>query len=372
MKTKLIIRFIAVSIMFLFVSCSENDNVTFDFISEGNFEGDYFPTQTWRYCSPEEVGVNEKLLINAHKQISSSDIGTEGYLIIKDGYIIAEDYFGEFDQGDKHSSFSVAKSFTSAVIGIAIDKGFIESENDLISEYYTELNESDVQTWKKDLKIEHMLTMTSGLDWSEEGFLDNDLANMVLSSNYVDYVLSKDVENQPGEVFTYNSGESMLLSGIINLTTGKSMKQFAEENLFNTIGISDLEWDSDSENHTVAGWGISTTMENFARFGYLFLKNGNWDGQQLISETWISKSTSRFRAQSPYYGYLWWLNDQAFFDSDIQLPDDCYMAIGALGQYIIVVPSYDLLIVRVGTDTSYKTWKADEFINLVIAAIENQ
>lgn len=371
MKIKSFIYFLIFLISFQLVSCSEDEDNKLDFLSEGEFEGSYFPTINWKYCAPEEVGINSKKLIEAHEHISNPDFATQGYLIIKDGYIVAEDYFRGFDPGKKHMSYSIAKSFTSAVIGTAIDKGFINSEYDLISEYYTQLNSPDTQEWKKELSIAHLLTMTSGLDWNETGYAENDLVQMRLSSNHVEYILSKDLINHPGTIFSYNSGESMLLSGIINLTTGKSMMEFAEEHIFNHIGIDDLEWDSDSKNHSLAGWGINATMENFARFGYLFLNNGNWDGNQLISEEWINKSTTKFREQSPFYGYLWWLNDEAFFQSNIQLPDDCYMAIGAFGQYIIVLPSQNIAIVRVGVDSDTYTWKPDVFINLVIAAVDN-
>ena len=358
------LKFTSVFLLFLLFGCSK-DYVAPDFISNGAYQGEYFPTTEWRYCSPEEVGVNSKQLVKAISNISDSDYGTEGYLIIKDGYIIAEDYFRAFSSGQTHTSYSVAKSFTSAIIGIAIDKGFIGSVDDKISEYYTSLNNDTVQQWKKDITIRNLLTMTSGIQWSENSITDNDLLNMSTSSDYVDYVLNKSIEVEPGTRWSYNSGESMLLSGIINLTTGKSMLEFAENNLLQPIGINDLDWISDSKNHTVAGWGIYATMQDFARFGYLYLNNGSWDGKQIISEQWINESTSPFRTETPFYGYLWWLSDGAF-DNGIDLPNDIFMAIGAFGQYIIVIPSENIIIVRVGNDLN---WNADEFIQLVLEAV---
>jgi len=362
------INYIIFSLFIGFLSCSDETPKP-DFISDGVFEGEYFPTTEWKYCSPEQVGANSKLLTEAHTYIANQNFATDGYLIIKDGYIIAEDYFSGFTKEKKYTSYSIAKSFTSAVIGIAIDKGLINSEDDKISEYYSELNNDTVQQWKKDLQISHLLTMTSGINWNEEGVLTNDIFQMSTSDNYVEYVLNKSIANEPGTIWSYNSGESMLLSGIINITTGKSMFEFAVENMLNYIGIQDLEWSSDSENHTIAGWGISATMHDFARFGYLYLNNGNWDGNQIISEEWITKSLTRFRPETPFYGYLWWLDEETF-ESNINLPDDIFMAIGAFGQYLVIIPSENLIIVRVGQDLyTENSWKPEEFIRLVLNAI---
>lgn len=344
----------------VFNSCSDEETTYPDFIQEGTYNGEYFPTAEWHYCNPKEVGVNIAQLVEAIENISNSDYTTEGYLIIKDGYIIAEDYLRGFAFDQKHRSYSVAKSFTSAVIGIAIDKNYISSVDDKISDYYTSLTHDTVQQWKKDITIKNLLTMTSGIKWSEDGFSDNDLYLMATSPNFVDYVLNKPVEVGPGTRWSYNSGESMLLSGIINITTNQSMLSFANENLLNPIGINNLEWISDPEDHTVAGWGIKANMHDYARFGYLYLHNGNWDGKQIISESWINQSLTAFSPNVPYYGYLWWL------DQSEDLPDDIYMARGAFGQFIIVIPSEQIIIVRVGNDI---VWDADEFIQLLLAAL---
>jgi len=363
------IKYIIFTLVVGFLSCSDETSEP-GFISEGIYEGEYFPTTEWKYCSPEQVGANSKLLAEAHSYISNDNFASDGYMIIKDGYIIAEDYFNEFTKEKKHVSYSIAKSFTSAVIGIATDKGLINSDEDKISSYYTELHGETVQQWKKDLKISHLLTMTSGINWVEEGVFTNDIFQMSTSDNFVEYVLSKSVLNEPGTIWSYNSGESMLLSGIVNLTTGKSMFEFAKENLLKPIGIQDIEWNSDSENHTIAGWGISATMHDYARFGYLYMNNGNWDGNQIISEEWITKSITPFRTETPYYGYLWWLSEDTFFGSNVDLPDDIFMAIGALGQYLVIVPSENLIIVRLGQDLyTENSWKPEEFIQLVLNAL---
>lgn len=365
MKTYQYILIVVVSFL---VSCSE-ESVKPDFISEGIYNGEYFPTDEWRYCSPEDVGANPQALEDAHHYILNDQSGTDAYMIVKNGYIIAEDYSNDFAPQQKHASFSIAKSFTSALIGIAIDKGYISSVEDKFSEYYEELNHDTIQQWKKDLKISHALTMTSGIDWTEEGILTNDLVQLAQSDDFVSYVINKPIKNEPGTVWSYNSGESMYLSGLINKTTGKSMLTFAKENLLSPIGIKDLDWTTDSKNQTLAGWGINATMHDFAKFGYLFLHNGNWDGTQIISDAWVTKSTSPFSNDYPFYGYLWWL-EETFSETSVSLPDNIYMAIGAFGQYIIVIPSKDIVIVRLGQDIiGQNSWNPSEFIRLVLSAV---
>jgi len=352
-------------IITFFISCSESEElVQPDFISTGSYVGKYFPTQNWKYCSPEEVGLNSKLLIKAHDQVSDPTYKTDGYLIIKDGYIVAEYFFEDFGPNVKHLSYSIAKSFTSATVGIAIDKGIINSAQDPIVQYYSELNHDTVQPWKKQITIENLLTMTSGIQWSEDGVLDNDLYQISLIDDYVGYVLNKPVEMEPGTRWEYNSGESMLLSGIFNIETGNSMFDFAQTNLLQPIGITDLEWMEDQKEQTVAGWGIYATMYDFARFGYLFLNKDTWDGNQVISENWVTQSTKSFSSEIPYYGYLWWLPDENTLNQ-VNLPENMFMAVGAFGQYIIVIPSYNIVIVRVGSDLN---WNSNEFIRLVLDA----
>ena len=364
-----LIKYIYAVITIFSFSCSK-ETVNPNFISEGTYDGKYFPTNEWRYCSPEEVGVNTKALSEAHTYISNSNFGTDGYMIIKDGYVVAEDYFNDLTSEIKHSSYSIAKSFTSAIIGIAIDQGYIESVDDKFSDYFGELNNDSTQQWKKELGISHVLTMTSGINWTEEGIFSNDIIQMSRSEDYLEDVMNKPLKNKPGTDWSYNSGESMYLSGLINLLTGKSLLQYAEENLLNPIGINNINWIADSKNHTVAGWGIDATMHDFAKFGYLFLNNGNWDGKQIISEEWIMESTSAFSDDYPFYGYLWWLGEDAFFESTVDLPDDLYMAIGAFGQYLVIVPSKNLIIVRLGQDLyTQNSWKPEEFIRLVLEAV---
>ena len=142
------IKYLSLLFVVLFISCSE-ESVKPDFIGEGVYSGEYFPTNEWRYCSPEDVGADAKALEDAHNYILNDQSGTDAYMIVKNGYIIAEDYSNDFAPQQKHASFSIAKSFTSALIGIAIDKGYIKSVEDKLSEYYEELARKKAEEAKR-------------------------------------------------------------------------------------------------------------------------------------------------------------------------------------------------------------------------------
>ncbi len=373
MKINKILLIILTSLGILsFWSCEDDDIVKESYLSEGIFEGDYFPTTSWKYCEPEEVGIESEKLRLVHEYAASQNYETDGYVIIKDGYIIAEDYFDDFTIDKSHTSFSVAKSFLSSLIGIAIDQGHIDSKTDKIAEYITYLQHDTIPQAKKDITVENLLTMSGGFQWQEsaEGDLtQNDIYAMVLTSqNYVEYVLNKPMANTPGTVWNYSSGETIVLSEVLEEATNGSTFDFAQTNLFSKIGMDGVTWDSDPSGNTIGGWGINATLHNFAKFGYLYLNNGNWNGTQVVSEAWVERSISPAREGVSHYGYLWWLPDRFSMSKSATIPADTYMAIGLFQQCIVVIPSLDLIIVRMGNDM-YTTWDMEQFIKLVVEAV---
>ena len=154
--------------------------------------------------------------------------------------------------------------------------GYIRNEQDKIATYIEFLQHDTIVQEKKEITVENLLTMSSGLEWCEsaEGNLtQNDIYTMVMGSqNFVEYVLSKPMANTPGTTWNYSSGETIILSEVIEEATEGSTFSFATTNLFSQIGMTDVTWDSDPTGNTIGGWGINTTLHNFAKFGYLYLK----------------------------------------------------------------------------------------------------
>ena len=365
--------------VFVFVFClpgctDEELPVNHSFIGQGDYQGDYFPTNGWRYCSPEAVGMNTEKLKDARDFTATPEFLSDGLIVIKDGYIVCEDYFGNFTRDEYHTSYSVAKSFTSAIMGIAIDKGFVNGVDDKICTYFTQLNEPDVQDEKKEITVWNLLTMSAGIEWNESDYTDhenNDVYVMIdQADDYVDYVLAKDVIHAPGTVWSYSSGVSMLISGLIQEAVGVPAANFADEHLFAPIGIQEMNWETDNVGHTVGGWGINAPLYEFAKFAYLFLKKGNWNGTQIIPESWVNESVSPLNENVIRYGYQWWLT-QGFTNADSDgIPDDAYFAWGLCGQYLIILPTENIVIVRMGHENPGEpVYSMKELIRLVMAAI---
>jgi len=356
-------------------SCKNKEITPSFYLGTGKYLGEYFPTDEWRECIPEEVGMNSEKFEEIFNYANQEGLSTSGFIIIKDGYIVCESYSGNYTQNSLHTSYSIAKSFTSAIIGIAIDKQLIQNVDDTISLYYPQLLAEGIQAEKKDVTVKHLLTMKAGFEWNEDDYYrdnsTNDIYRMVSqSNNYVNYVLNKPIINIPGTVAHYSSGESMLLSGIIHNVTGENMYNFANKNLFSPIGITNIQWESDPAGHTVGGWGINTTLRNYAKFGYLYLKKGNWDGNQIISQSYIENSVDSLVSGISNYGYQWWIGKGFKSFQGANLPDDIFLGIGIYRQYLIVIHSKKIIIVRTGNDIPTETtqWKTAEFISLVLNA----
>ena len=245
---------------------------------------------------------------------------------------------------------SVTKSFTSALIGICLQKGLIKDINAPIMEYFSdELNRQEDER-KKQITIYHLLTMTPGFDWPEFGKWAY-FSPMEYSKNIIRFIFDRDMECSPGERMNYNSGCSHLLSAIIQKTSGMTAEKFAEENLFSPLGIKDYNW-LIKQNVSLGANGLSMRAEDMLKFGSLYLNKGKYKGIEIIPESWINESTNpRFHTYENigYYGYQWWVSD---FEGAEGKKIGFYFALGLFGQFIIVVPDCDMVVVFISENYS--------------------
>jgi CubicO group peptidase (beta-lactamase class C family) len=344
------IIYLAVLLLVLFSSCEkEETNTPFpsgDFISEGSWFGAYWPTSGWRYCKPEEVGMDSEKLKELNDEILlllELHIDVNSVLIVKDGYVVAEQYYSEDYTADSlHSIYSCTKSLTSACLGIAIEQGYISNENVLMTEYFQDYEIANMTPAKQAITLKHLLTMSAGFEWYEleypYGDEQNTFYNFVRSSDRVQFALDQAMSADPGLEYSYSSGTSHLLSAIVQESTGVRTDSFALENIFRPLGIEDYYWPIDAQGVAFGGHGAGMKPLDMAKFGYLYLKNGMWEDDQIVSAEWVEKSQQRHmeRKYIPdnYYGYHWWVSDE-----------DYYSAVGFGGQWIIVVPEHDLVAV---------------------------
>jgi CubicO group peptidase (beta-lactamase class C family) len=275
----------------------------------------------------------------------------------------------------------------SALIGIGLEQGVFRYLQEPIYLYYPEMNrKKGVQIrsaflqnlpepgGRRRITIEHLLTMSSGLEWNEEDYFNdplNDVFLMADNYDYIQYVLGKPQEYEPGSVWRYSSGDSMLLSGLFTRALGISAYDFGYEYLFVPIGIPDIIWRTDLAGHTIGGWGIEATVREYAKFGYLYMKKGRWEEQQVISESWVNASLEPVSESIDFYGYQWWLLPVFGGHENSIIPEDAYFAWGLYTQQIFIIPSEDLVIVRVANDPGSAEWDELEFLTRIIQSLKD-
>ncbi|TYP79445.1 serine hydrolase domain-containing protein [Paenibacillus methanolicus] len=261
-------------------------------------------------------------------------------VVVKDGQLALDVH--ESGQDRLGAIYSCTKSVLSALIGIALARGEIGSLDDAALDYFEDIRLADDDPRKRDIRIRHLLTMTPGFDWPE---FDKPYWAMKRTGDWVQYVWERPIGHVPGEVFTYNSGGSHLLSAILSKATGMSVYEYADLHLFRKLGFRKPRWNESGGVHE-GGAGMHLTSRDMARFGLLYLNGGRWAGEQVVPESWVRESLqTHHKGFSHYeppifgaYGYHWWVSPQAH-NGHI----DCYFAKGYGGQYIFVVPELELV-----------------------------
>jgi len=300
---------------------------------------DYWPTEGWRTSTPEEQGVNSERLTEALAFIEERDINVHSMLIVRNGYLVLDAYFYPFASGLKHDLASVTKSFTSTLIGIAVDKGHIAGVKQPVLALFPERTVANVDAMKRKMTIEDILMMSSGLECHAEPN-EITLFQMMGSPDWAQFMLDLPMRDEPGTHFEYCSGGSHLLSVIIHETTGMNEFAFARENLFGPLGISDIGWPTDPQGVDNHGWGdLHLKPHDMAKLGLLYLNGGLWDGRQLLSSEYAAAATSSrvsLPNSTPFdgYGYQWWISSSGY-----------YAARGRGEQLILVIPARNMVVV---------------------------
>jgi CubicO group peptidase (beta-lactamase class C family) len=204
---------------------------------------------------------------------------------------------------------------------------------------------------KQAITLFHVLTMTSGFAWdevsSDYGSRDNDVTKLGNSLDWMGYMLDRPMGNEPGQQFNYNSGNSMLLSGILMNETEQTAEEFTAEHLFEPLGITDWSWQSGPKNMTNTGWGLHLTPTDMVKIGRLYLQEGEWDGVQVVPADWVKASTeAQVTGGEEYeYGYQWWRFADGNPIVESLRKNDVFFAWGYGGQFIFVVPHQELVVV---------------------------
>jgi CubicO group peptidase (beta-lactamase class C family) len=360
-------------ILFISVSCENGDRVLQSDRLEYSYQKPAQVDDGWVTASFTDVDMNESPVVGLMNDLlDRDDHYIHGLLIIKDGKLVFEEYFNgsdmdvfgdglnrvhlDFDRATLHFQASVTKSVTSILVGIAVDKGLIPRVDESVSSFYPE--HADLMTEEKNkITVHQMLAMCSGLSWDESTYSyddpRSDTQQLLFSEDPIRFMLAKPVVTAPGTVFHYNSGTTNILGDIVRKTSGQLLTEFARQYLFGPLGIADFDWlrCSVATQVTFASGGLYLRPRAMAKIGQLYLQEGMWNGNRIVSAQWVRESAKQAiplpasmldKYHAYGYGYQWWLGK--YSSGTIT----AYSARGWGNQYIVVLPGVDMVVVFTG------------------------
>lgn len=278
------------------------------------------------------------------------------FLVIRNDSLLYENYFAGYDETSIIPSFSTSKSFVSALVGIAIDEGYIYSPNQSITFFLKELKSPEFDK----ITIEDLLNMRSGIKFNEEYYSPfADMAKYYYGTELEKYISNLTVEEPPDIHYNYISVNTLLLSLIVERATNTKLNIYCQQKLWKPLEMEfDASWSIDSEeNQTIKSFCcINARARDFAKFGRLYLNNGNWNGNQVVPEKWVKTSRSILNDSKDSQGYPYTYQWRV-------LKSGCFFAKGVLGQYIFVNPDKNLVFLRMGKNYGDVDW-ADLFLEL--------
>ena len=333
---------------------------------------DYWPTDGFRTSTPEEQGMDSEKLLEIHDYYAEQHEKIEGnsidsILVYRNGYLVADYYFNPlYPRETPHVIHSVTKSIMSALIGIAIEQGYIESVDVPFVSFFPDKQDAITDERLREITLQDLLSMETGMR-SRDFALYRWEGNFAMqkTDDWVAHIMSLPVDVEAGERFDYSNMSSFLLSAIIEETTGMDTLDFARENLFSPLGIEEVYWEWSPQGYGIGYARMWMYPEDMAKFGLLYLQQGQWDGEQIVPAAWVRESISPHAFPKNYveildangevdkeltnvnwqkanfvqpfsdgYGYQWWLDQ-----------DGTYTALGVGGQYIMVVPQENVVVV---------------------------
>ncbi len=354
---------------------------------------DVWPTPDWPEAR-EEVARTRAAPIQALEEYAFTLVGedrarkgrrTDGVVILHKGRVVYERYARGFDAGKRHLAWSVSKSFTSALVGIAEGRGALKLEDSICKHVKARREENCAIT------VRNLLEFASGLDWREDyenggSYQTSSVLAMLYGEgrkDMVSFISGHERQEPPGTSWRYSSGDATLLSGVLDAALRPSLgRDWAWVLLFDVLGMKSATWERDGKDVVVGSSYVHATPRDLARFGYLYLNDGCWEGKRVLPTGWVARSTqvsepiqrkSYERGSDDVQGWQWWLNRPI---PGVQkelpfphVPEGMYAARGHWGQSISVLPAQDLVVVRVGDDRD-GSFSLDTFLPLVLAVVE--
>ncbi|MEQ8673237.1 MAG: serine hydrolase [Aggregatilineales bacterium] len=313
---------------------------------------DYFPTAGWQIDSPANHGFDETILATIEAYVSDETPYLDSILIIRNGYIVYESYYNDYDVDTLHDIASVTKSWTSALVGVAQAQGMLTDLDATLPTLLPDYFADDTHTDKSEITLRDVLMMRSGIGFEENLFYTGGYGSPeeLLATDTIAFGLDIPMVYQPGATWSYSTLDTQFISAIVQEAVGQPLNEFITPSLFEPMGITQFEWATDSSGITAGGSRLFLTPRDMAKLGLLYLHNGLWDNQQLVPAEWVEASlTPQGEAFYPptdqqeiieWYGYQWWL-----WKAEWNFGYRSFQAQGYAGQQVYVFPELDLIIV---------------------------
>jgi CubicO group peptidase (beta-lactamase class C family) len=290
--------------------------------------------------TPEAEGVRSEAIIAFLDAVAKSRHELHSFMFLRHGKVIAEGWWDPYAPDLKHTMYSTSKSFTSTAVGFAVSEGLLRLDDKVVSFFPQDLPDT-VSPNLAALTVRNVLTMTTGQDPDPTGIVATE-------GNWVRSFLATPIVHQPGSRFLYNTLGTYALSAIVTKVTGQTVLDYLTPRLFRPLGITDVDWEVDPQGRNTGGWGLRIRTEDMAKFGQLYLLRGRWNGRQVLPPSWVEEATTASILQAPEvpdsirqtsdwlqgYGYQFWRCRHNAFRAD-----------GAFGQFIIVMPDQDAVVV---------------------------
>ena len=343
-----------------------------------------FPGERWATTTPREAGLNAAVLDSIDAEIRTGRYGAvDRFLVIRRGKLAYDrrytnnydsiygdssrlattlrthdrsgpyNYFNAwwhpyYRRGDLHTLQSVTKTVTSIVIGTAVTRGEFPSLDTPVLSFFNPDSVANVDERKRRMTIRHLLTMTAGIDWDENrpyGDTANTAIGLEASYDWIKYTIDRPMSEEPGTRFNYNSGASELLAHVFRRATGVDVEEYAARHLFGPLGIRDWHWKRTPAGIPDTEGGLYLASEDLARLWYLFLRDGAWNGRQVVSRDWVRASVAPAiavgnRPGGAHYGLKWWLYRNPTDSTRVM-----WAGSGFGGQFPVAIPEDDLIVV---------------------------
>jgi CubicO group peptidase (beta-lactamase class C family) len=305
-----------------------------------------WPTQQWQTSSPEQQGIDSAALARLVEFGQSRSL--DSLLIARHGRIVLDAYYAPYTADIPHVVNSVTKAVIGTLTAIALKDGVLDNTSRPVMEFFGDRSIANLDDRKRAITIQNLLDMTSGLAWKEplNDERPDSMFEMEQSPDWINYVLDRPMAGSPGDAFNYNSGNPHLLSAILAKLTGMSAEDYAKAKLFGPLGITNWRWRRDPQGVSTGGYGLALLPRDMAKFGYLYLRNGEWEGKPLVPPDWIDKVNhatvdmkASFNPALRYSNFFWALPQSRI-----------YWANGYHCQTVTVYPSLDMIAVSTARD----------------------